>query len=275
MINFAHRGASSDYPENTLLAFEEGIKCGASGIELDVQKTKDNKIVVIHDEEVERTFKGKGLVKDFTLRELKELQTRRALFEGVQGTGIPTLEEVLNLIRNSDVILNIELKTDMIHYAGIEQDVINMIEDYEMKERVRKHQASRPIEWKTYEIYKDIYKIIKDISEKHQTVILDCITLLVNNLMFTDGIDIDNASEEEINELEAYIQDQIKKLMEEVKKTDLYFVMVTNEIGLGVVPGYKLGRVYCDFVGRINQMLGKLSDEVYFVVCGIPTKIKG
>ena len=98
MINFAHRGASSDYPENTLLAFEEGIKCGASGIELDVHKTKDNKIVVIHDEEVERTFKGKGLVKDFTLRELKELQTRRALFEGVQGTGIPTLEEVLNLI---------------------------------------------------------------------------------------------------------------------------------------------------------------------------------
>ena len=127
--------------------------------------------------------------------------------------------------------------------------------DDEMKERVRKHQASRPKEWKTYEIYKDIYKIIKDISEKHQTVILDCITLLVNNLMFTDGIDIDNASEEE--------------------KTDLYFVMVTNEIGLGVVPGYKLGRVYCDFVGRINQMLGKLSDEVYFVVCGIPTKIKG
>ena len=136
MINFAHRGASADYPENTLLAFEEGIKCGASGIELDVQKTKDNKIVVIHDEEVERTFKGKGLVKDFTLRELKELQTRRALFEGVQGTGIPTLEEVLNLIRNSDVILNIELKTDMIHYAGIDQDEINMIEDYEMKERV-------------------------------------------------------------------------------------------------------------------------------------------
>ena len=98
MINFAHRGASSDYPENTLLAFEEGIKCGASGIELDVHKTKDNKIVVIHDEEVERTFKGKGLVKDFTLRELKELQTRRALFEGVQGTGIPTLEEVLDLV---------------------------------------------------------------------------------------------------------------------------------------------------------------------------------
>lgn len=60
MINFAHRRASSDYPENTLLAFEEGIKCGASGIELDVQKTKDNKIVVIHDEELREPLKEKG-----------------------------------------------------------------------------------------------------------------------------------------------------------------------------------------------------------------------
>ena len=147
--------------------------------------------------------------------------------------------------------------------------------DDEMKERVRKHQESRPQEWETYEIYKDIYKIIKEISEKHDTAILDCITLLVNNLMFVDGIDIDTATEQEINELEDYIKDQVTKLIEEVKKTDLYFVMVTNEIGLGVVPGYKLGRVYCDFVGRVNQMLGKLSDEVYFTVCGIPTKIKG
>ena len=147
--------------------------------------------------------------------------------------------------------------------------------DDEMKERVRKHQESRPKEWKTYEIYKDIYKIIKELGEKHQTVILDCITLLVNNSMFVDGIDIDKASEQEINDLEAYIKDQVKKLIEEVKRTDLYFVMVTNEIGLGVVPSYKLGRVYCDFVGRINQMLGRLSDEVYFTVCGIPTKIKG
>ncbi|MFR3071766.1 MAG: bifunctional adenosylcobinamide kinase/adenosylcobinamide-phosphate guanylyltransferase [Paeniclostridium sp.] len=80
--------------------------------------------------------------------------------------------------------------------------------DDEMKERVRKHQESRPKEWKTYEIYKDIYKIIKELGKKHQTVILDCITLLVNNLMFVDGIDIDKTSEQEINDLEAYIKDQ-------------------------------------------------------------------
>ena len=57
---FAHRGASSDYPENTILALKEGIKSGASGLEIDVHKSKDNKLVVIHDEDIERTFMGRG-----------------------------------------------------------------------------------------------------------------------------------------------------------------------------------------------------------------------
>ena len=70
MINFAHRGASGDYPENTLLAFKEGIKRGGNGIELDVHKTKDSELVVIHDEDVERTMQSKGLIKDLTLAEI-------------------------------------------------------------------------------------------------------------------------------------------------------------------------------------------------------------
>lgn len=147
--------------------------------------------------------------------------------------------------------------------------------DDEMKSRIKKHKQSRPDNWETYEIYRDIYTIIEDISKNHNTVILDCITLMVNNLMFMSDIDIEKASSEEIDKLEDYIKEQIYKLIEEVKKTDLYFVMVTNEIGLGVVPSYKLGRIYCDIAGRINQILGKLSDEVYFTLCGIPTKIKG
>lgn len=136
MINFAHRGASGDYPENTLVAFKEGIRLGALGIELDVHKTKDNKLVVIHDEDVERTYKGKGLVQDFTLSELKKLKTRKVLFEGVEGTGIPTLEEVLKLIKDSNITLNIELKTDEIEYEGIEEDVIKMVNNYGIKERI-------------------------------------------------------------------------------------------------------------------------------------------
>ena len=166
--------------------------------------------------------------------------------------------------------------------------------DDEMKERVKKHKESRPQNWKTYEIYKDIYTIINDISKEYKTVILDCVTLLVNNLMFTYEIDIDNSTQDEINELEnkeqfnksnfnadneknseKYIKEQVEKLLIEIKKTNLYFVIVTNELGLGGVSINKLTRIYTDIIGRINQQIATHSDEVYFVVSGIPMKIKG
>lgn len=146
--------------------------------------------------------------------------------------------------------------------------------DDEMKDRVRKHKESRPQNWKTYEIYKDIYTIIDDISKEHKTAILDCVTLLVNNLIFMHEIDIDNSTQYEIDELEKYIKEQVEKLLIEIKKTNLYFVIVTNELGLGGVSINKLTRVYTDIVGRINQQIAAQSDEVYFVISGIPMKIK-
>lgn len=146
--------------------------------------------------------------------------------------------------------------------------------DEEMKSRVKKHQESRPQEWKTYEIYKDIYTIVEELDKNHQTVIMDCVTLMVNNLMFTYGIEVDQATSQELDELEEYIKDQIKKLMEALKKTGLYFVIVSNEVGMGIVPENKLSRIYADFVGRANQLIAKYSDEVYFVVSGIPMKVK-
>ena len=146
--------------------------------------------------------------------------------------------------------------------------------DDEMKNRVKKHQESRPKEWKTYEVYKDIYSIVEELDNNHDTVIMDCVTLMVNNLMFTYGIEVDQPTSEELNELEEYIKEQIKKLMETIKKTNLYFVIVSNEVGMGIVPENKLSRIYADFVGRANQLIAKYSDEVYFVVSGIPMKVK-
>ena len=146
--------------------------------------------------------------------------------------------------------------------------------DDEMKNRVKKHQESRPKEWKTYEIYKDIYSIVEELDNNHDTVIMDCVTLMVNNLMFTYGIEVDKATSQELDELEEYIKEQIKKLMETIKKTNLYFVIVSNEVGMGIVPENKLSRIYADFVGRANQLIAKYSDEVYFVVSGIPMKVK-
>nr|WP_312985637.1 bifunctional adenosylcobinamide kinase/adenosylcobinamide-phosphate guanylyltransferase [Clostridioides sp.] len=147
--------------------------------------------------------------------------------------------------------------------------------DEEMADRVKKHREQRSSEWDTYEIYKDVHKEIQIIGSKYRTVILDCITLLVNNLMFDYSLDIENMSTDEIDKMKEYIYDQIEKLMAEIRNTDLYFVFVTNELGMGVMPDNKLSRIYTDIAGKVNQYIAKMSDEVFFVVSGIPMKIKG
>lgn len=180
MINFAHRGASGDYPENTLLAFEEAIKCGATGIELDVHKTLDNKIVVIHDEDIQRTYRGRGFVKDFTLKELKEFKNRSKISKDYQCE-IPTLEEVLKLLKDNEIILNIELKTDEIQYDSIEEDVINLINKYKIRNRVIISSFNPQSIKKCKEIDKDIktgllyYKPIENIIEFAKGLMVDAI----------------------------------------------------------------------------------------------------
>lgn len=147
--------------------------------------------------------------------------------------------------------------------------------DEEFKVRVKKHQEMRPSEWETFEIYEDIDEYIPTIADTHQTVILDCVTLMVNNLMFKTQLDFENISTDEVSKLEEQIKEQFVRLIEAVQKTDLYFVIVTNEIGLCPVAANKLTRIYTDIIGRMNQLIAKHSDEVYFVVSGIPMKIKG
>ena len=136
MINFAHRGASGDYPENTLLAFSQAIALGATAIELDVHKSKDNYLVVIHDEDIERTFKGQGKVCDFTLQELQSFKCRRVLFEELTSCRVPTLDSVLSVVASYPVLINIELKTNVIQYPDIEQDVITLVSAYKLEKRV-------------------------------------------------------------------------------------------------------------------------------------------
>lgn len=147
--------------------------------------------------------------------------------------------------------------------------------DEDFKERVKKHREMRPDSWDTYEVYEDIYKVIPELSGKYETVILDCVTLMVNNLMFKENLDYDKMTGEEIDKLELMIKEQFEKLIEAVKRTELYFVIVTNEIGLSPVAANRLTRIYTDIIGRMNQLIAQNSDEVYFVISGIPMKIKG
>ena len=132
----AHRGLSGFYPENTMLAFKKCLNLNIYGIELDVQKTKDNHLVVIHDEKVDRTFNGSGYVKDMTLKELQSLNSRFKNYENNKDCKIPTLKEVLILFKPTDFIINIELKNNKIKYKNLEEDVVNLVKELKMERRV-------------------------------------------------------------------------------------------------------------------------------------------
>lgn len=133
---FAHRGFSGKYPENTMLAFKEAVGLGVDGIELDVHLTKDNVLVIIHDEDIKRTCDGEGLVRDFTYEQLKKFDAS-ATFRGVYGfNGIPTLEEYFELVKDTDIITNIELKTGIFEYPTIEQRTIDMIRRYGLEKKI-------------------------------------------------------------------------------------------------------------------------------------------
>lgn len=125
---WAHRGCSQRYPENTALAFEKALElAGLEGIELDVQMTKDGELVVIHDERVDRTTEGTGYVKDYTLSELKRLHIYAG--EG-PSQSILTMNEVFDLMGQrlkEGIKLNIELKTDVFAYPGIEEKLIALV----------------------------------------------------------------------------------------------------------------------------------------------------
>lgn len=143
--------------------------------------------------------------------------------------------------------------------------------DEEMKDRIKKHQQQRPSHWHTYEGHRDLDRQIKSLKE--QGALLDCVTILVTNLLF-DNLGEKPIEEVDTNELEKKIGNEITKILEACKSYQGDMIMVTNELGSGVVPESKLGRVFRDIAGRVNQKIAKEAQEVYLVVSGIPVKIK-
>lgn len=134
-INFAHRGFSGEFPENTMLAFQKAVETGCDGIELDVHLTKDGKIVVIHDHTLDRTTNGSGFVRDYTLEELKQLNAAAHFKGNFKGVTIPTLEEYFDFIKDYPILSNIELKNTSYYYSNLEEKVIEMIYAYHLEEK--------------------------------------------------------------------------------------------------------------------------------------------
>lgn len=134
---WAHRGCSMAYPENTLPAFEAAAKLpNVTGIELDVQLSKDGEIVVFHDESVSRVTDGDGRIADLTLQELRELRFKHDHSQ----TFIPTLREVLERLKpyciQRGLLINIELKTGVIHYRDIEKMTVSLVKELGMQDYI-------------------------------------------------------------------------------------------------------------------------------------------
>lgn len=132
---WAHRGASGYAPENTLEAFELAVEMGADGVEMDVQMTRDGYLVVVHDERIDRVSDGTGFVRDYTLEELKRFKFNK-IHPEYENAKIPTLREVYELLKETPLFINVELKNGIYFYDGLEERVLDLTRRMGMSERV-------------------------------------------------------------------------------------------------------------------------------------------
>jgi len=133
--------------------------------------------------------------------------------------------------------------------------------DNEMSKRINIHRKTRPKSWKTFEEPINISRLLKKMEKRYKVIIMDCLTLLVSNML------LGNMKQEEI-------EDEISKILSVLKKNNAENIIVSNEVGLGIVPENKLARDFRDIAGRVNQIVAKNADKVFFMVSGVPWRIK-
>ena len=134
-------------------------------------------------------------------------------------------------------------------------------QDDEMRQRVAKHQQNRSQSWKTIEAPLHLPQVIMDNARAEGVVLIDCLTLWINNLLME-------------NESAPDVENQISKLVRALQSADGTVIIVSNEVGTGIVPENKLARLYRDLVGSVNQEMARIADRVVWVVAGIPVTIK-
>lgn len=140
--------------------------------------------------------------------------------------------------------------------------------DEEMKQRIEEHKRERPANWSTLEVTTHVGSHIRQKIGKAQVIVVDCITLLVNNIFSQCNEKID------AHIIEEKLITEINELVDCIDQVEANFIMVTNEVGLGLVPANRLGRLYRDLLGKANQILAQHADEVYLMVSSLPVLIK-
>lgn len=140
--------------------------------------------------------------------------------------------------------------------------------DDEMAERIARHRAARPASWRTLEAPRHVGEAIQRVYRGEAVVVVDCLTLLVGNVLlsFPDA-EVDRARRAALAEAEA--------LVAFARSAPAHTIVVSNEVGMGIVPTTRLGRVYRDLLGEVNQRLAAAANNVYLLVAGIPLVVKG
>jgi len=144
--------------------------------------------------------------------------------------------------------------------------------DEEMRQRIEEHKKVRPSTWRTLEVTTHVGNRIRQEIGEMQTVIVDCITLLVNNIFnsyFDASMELGDAKL-----VEETVIAEISELVDCISQVNASFIIVTNEVGLGIVPTVSVSRLYRDLLGRANQILAQHTDEVCLMVAGLAVKIK-
>lgn len=147
------------------------------------------------------------------------------------------------------------------------------ITDDEMRERVEQHKRSRPSGWRTIEQTYDLHTVCET-GNAPLSVLLDCVSILTSNIMFDLTKECERIPPALQHKVEQVVTAEIEKLIQTVREKNGSLVMVTNEVGDSIVPENHVARVYRDMLGRVNQHIAALCDEVYLVTCGIPLRLK-
>lgn len=143
--------------------------------------------------------------------------------------------------------------------------------DEEMRARIEAHRQKRPGDWQTLELASNVGEYLLAHPSQMDLILLDCLTLLVSNLVLQAAPDLDHPDESSATKS---VEAEVARLLEAIHSTPAYWVIVSNEVGQGLVPPYPVGRIYRDSLGWANQQLAQAADKVIFMVAGIPTVIK-
>jgi adenosylcobinamide kinase / adenosylcobinamide-phosphate guanylyltransferase len=135
--------------------------------------------------------------------------------------------------------------------------------DAEMRKKIARHRRARPVSWKTIEAPVDLDKAIRSQSQNADLILIDCLTVYMDNVAGTG------------KKRKRHAKDCIEESCDAIRACRPSVIVVSNEVGSGIVPEYRSGRIYRDFLGQMNQKLAQIADRVVLMIAGLPVTIKG